>query len=283
MAEKSAVVNKIIPFSSVDGPGNRTAVFLQGCNYSCLYCHNPETIRLCTQCGRCIKACPSGALSWERERVYYNRELCTGCDTCLQVCENLSSPKTREMSVAEVTAAIQSNMPYIRGITISGGECTCQKEFVQELLTAVKELGLSCYLDSNGSLDFAKEPELLAVTDKVMLDVKAFDADEHKRITGADPEIVKRNLLFLAEQDKLYEVRTVIVPNLFDVWQTIREVSAILQHRDVRRDIRYKLITYRSMGVREPYRSCLVSPKQEYMQALKRWLLDNGWQDVVIL
>ena len=38
-----ARVNKIIPFSSVDGPGNRTAIFLQGCNINCLYCHNPET------------------------------------------------------------------------------------------------------------------------------------------------------------------------------------------------------------------------------------------------
>ena len=39
----TAPVNKIIPFSSVDGPGNRTAVFFQGCNWDCCYCHNPET------------------------------------------------------------------------------------------------------------------------------------------------------------------------------------------------------------------------------------------------
>ena len=38
-----ATVVKIIPFSSVDGPGNRTAIFLQGCNINCKYCHNPET------------------------------------------------------------------------------------------------------------------------------------------------------------------------------------------------------------------------------------------------
>ena len=33
----TAVVNKIIPFSCVDGPWNRTAVFLQGCNFDCKY------------------------------------------------------------------------------------------------------------------------------------------------------------------------------------------------------------------------------------------------------
>ena len=41
-------VNKIIPFSAVDGPGNRTAVFVQGCNFNCRYCHNPET-RSCAE------------------------------------------------------------------------------------------------------------------------------------------------------------------------------------------------------------------------------------------
>ncbi|WP_353894134.1 radical SAM protein [Proteinivorax hydrogeniformans] len=40
----SLYVNKIIDFSFVDGPGNRLAIFLQGCNLNCGYCHNPETI-----------------------------------------------------------------------------------------------------------------------------------------------------------------------------------------------------------------------------------------------
>lgn len=39
-------VARIIDFSAVDGPGNRLVVFLQGCNFNCLYCHNPETIPL---------------------------------------------------------------------------------------------------------------------------------------------------------------------------------------------------------------------------------------------
>ena len=54
------MVNRIIPFSSVDGPGNRTAVFLQGCNIDCKYCHNPETRHMCEECGVCVEQCPVG-------------------------------------------------------------------------------------------------------------------------------------------------------------------------------------------------------------------------------
>ena len=54
-----AIVNKIIHSSVVDGPGNRAAVFLQKCNFKCSYCHNPETIGQCVQCGACVEKCPA--------------------------------------------------------------------------------------------------------------------------------------------------------------------------------------------------------------------------------
>lgn len=279
---QKAVVNKIIPFSAVDGPGNRTGIFLQGCNFSCLYCHNPETINQCRQCGACVAACPAGALEVKNGQVVYHRERCVGCDTCLRVCRYHSSPRTERMSVAEVVEAVKQNMPFIRGITASGGECTCQMEFLYELLREVSKLGLSCYLDSNGSLDFAREPELLAVTDKVMLDVKAFDETEHIKITGCDNATVKKNLRFLAEADKLYEIRTVIVPGLFNSEETVRETARLALPYAEKYGIRYKLIQYRSMGVREPYKSQLVSPDAAYMEHLKELLLELGWRDVVI-
>ena len=100
-----AIVNRIIPFSSVDGPGNRTAIFLQGCNINCKYCHNPETRRLCINCGACVGQCPAGALSLgEDNRVIWDQGACVQCDTCIHVCPNDSSPKVREMTPEEVYA-----------------------------------------------------------------------------------------------------------------------------------------------------------------------------------
>ena len=89
-----APVNKIIPQSSVDGPGNRTAIFFQGCNFSCHYCHNPETIHLCQNCGTCVADCPVGALQKdEAGTVCWDPALCVGCDTCIKVCPTSPPPR----------------------------------------------------------------------------------------------------------------------------------------------------------------------------------------------
>ena len=60
--ELTAKINKIIKFSNVDGPGNRMAIFFQGCNFNCEYCHNPEKINICKNCYKCVDGCATSAL-----------------------------------------------------------------------------------------------------------------------------------------------------------------------------------------------------------------------------
>ena len=172
-----AVVNRIIPFSSVDGPGNRTAIFLQGCNIDCKYCHNPETRKLCVQCGTCVKQCLAGALSVGADgKVTFDPEKCVQCDTCIHVCPHDSSPRTCEMTPEEVYARVKKQIPFIRGISVSGGECMLWPEFLTELFRLAKQDGLGTLIDSNGMIPFEDYPELMEVSDGVMLDIKAFEA-----------------------------------------------------------------------------------------------------------
>ena len=185
-----ATVNKIIPFSAVDGPGNRTAVFLQGCNFDCKYCHNPETIHPCIHCGACVPYCEPGALALVEGRVTYDMTKCVLCDECFHHCPHGSSPRTRSMTANQVMDEVKKNIPFIRGITVSGGECTLWRDFLVELLGLAKEAGLHTLLDSNGTYDFSADSELMAVTDGVMLDVKGWTAQDHRKVTGADNGMV---------------------------------------------------------------------------------------------
>ncbi|KSV57824.1 radical SAM protein [Acetivibrio ethanolgignens] len=235
-----AVVNKIIPFSAVDGPGNRTAIFLQGCNFNCQYCHNPETI-------------------------------------------GKKNPYTKLMTPEEVMAEVKKNIPFVRGITVSGGECTLQADFLKELFTLAKEKGLTTLADSNGSYAFDKDPELLSVMDGAMIDIKAFFLEDHKRITGQGNEVVLRQSRFLAEQGKLFEIRTVISPELFDAKETVNQICRFFEEYNKKKSIRYKLIAFRPMGVRKAYVKGLTVPEEALMNELKSIARSYGFTDIIII
>lgn len=198
------LVRRIISQSVVDGPGNRVAVFLQGCNIRCAYCHNPET-------------------------------------------QALHDDEASEMSVDEVMAEIRKGIPFIRGITVSGGECMLQTEALTMLFRAAKSEGLSCLIDSNGTIEFSRFPELMANTDGVMLDVKAWNEGVYRSLTGGSNEIVKRNLVWLADNGKLEEVRVVCLEGYVDVEDVIRGVASMLGNRTSATHL--KLISFRNHGV----------------------------------
>lgn len=303
MVPPEAVINKIIPLSVVDGPGCRTSVFVQGCNIACAYCHNPETQQLCSGCGLCVSQCPVGALSIQeksgaapkenkQDRVIWDESLCVQCDTCIRVCPSHASPKVRRMSAEDVWKEIEKNMPFIQGITVSGGECTLYPEFLTELFRRAGKAGLTCFLDSNGCVDLSQYPRLMQVTDQVMLDVKAWDHDVFGRLTGGDVSIVKKNLKYLAEHGKLFEVRLVCldsehegenrqerVPEV-DMEAVIAGVSR--EAAPYLKEFRLKLITFRQYGVTGSLKDA-ISPSRERMEELKRLAVRYGFQDIQVV
>lgn len=250
---RKAPVNKIILFSNVDGPGNRTSVFFQGCNFRCRFCHNPETMRLCSHCGTCVSACPAGALSLSSGEVVWDPAACRQCDTCLRVCPGSASPRIRWMTAEEIVREIRRAFPYIEGITVSGGECTLQAEFLLELFPLVRAEGKTCLLDSNGSYDFGADPRLLECCDGVMLDVKAVEPEWSRFLLGVSPDMVLMNLDFLLDAGKLQEVRTVILPGRDrENEETVRYTAARIGNA-----CDYRIIRYRPFGVREDQQEVL--------------------------
>lgn len=262
-----ATVNRIIDSSFVDGPGNRTAVFFQGCNYRCAYCHNPETMQMCNHCSTCVSVCPKGALSVQNGFVKWDEHRCIGCDACLKACVRNSSPRVRLYTVEELLARIKINMPFINGITVSGGECSLQAAFLLPLFQAVQALGLSTLIDTNGSYSFQQNQALLAACTGVMMDIKSLQPEEYLALTGKQMPPLLEEAAFLARRGKLTEVRTVCSPD-YDCLQTVTKTAAVLAPLQRFGDVHYRLIAYRPYGVREPYRSGITVPDKPYLQML---------------
>lgn len=250
MNNRCALVSKIIPFSCVDGPGSRLALFLQGCNLNCKNCHNPWTIGRCNHCAHCVPACPHGALSLANGNVNWEAAACQQCDTCLRLCPQQSTPMALTLSLDAVLAQIQKAAIFIEGITVSGGEATTQLPFLIALFTALKTSKTLSHLtrlvDSNGMLSETGWQKLMPLCDGTMIDLKAWDSGLHRFLTGRDNAQVKASLRLLAEQQKLTELRLLVIPEHCDYLQHIDALAAFIQTLG---DIPVRLNAFHAHGV----------------------------------
>ncbi len=251
-----ATVSKVLTYSCVDGPGNRLVLFLQGCNFSCPGCHNPHTIGICNDCGDCIPACPQQALSLVDGKIAFDPTACDQCDLCLRACPISANPMVQHLSVSDVLALLHANRVFLTGITVSGGEATLQVKFVIALFTAIKAdptlAALTCFVDTNGHLGAETWARLLPVTDGVMLDIKALDADRHHRLSGRGNEKSLASAQIVQAAGKLHELRFLMVPGETDRPDEIDALIALA--RELGRPLRIKLNAFQHHGVQGPAR-----------------------------
>lgn len=258
---KSGLVTDIQRFSLNDGPGIRTTVFLKGCNMKCSWCHNPETIshkkelmfykNKCIGCGRCFNTCPSGVHSVVDGVHVIDREKCTLCGKCVELCyaEALvfsASEKTSDEVMFEV---LQDKIYYDEsngGVTLSGGEVTCQKDFALEIIEKCKQNGIKTAIETNLLLPFEQIKDLLAAVDLVMFDIKIFDSDEHKKHTLVDNKQILENVKKLDELGVPFIVRTPLIP---DVTDSIENLSAIAEYiSETKNLLYYEILNFNPLG-----------------------------------
>ncbi|MBY5991749.1 YjjW family glycine radical enzyme activase [Ferrimonas balearica] len=253
----TAPVNRLLPFSCVDGPGSRMVVFFQGCNMDCPGCHNPQTIGHCNHCLECLPHCPHGGISDAsrngKRRLAQNTERCQRCDHCLPHCSRGASPYARRHSVAELVKPIAEQALLLDGVTVSGGEATLHHKFIAALFAELAHhddtAHLSRLIDSNGLLEARHWPALLAQCDGVMLDIKAMDSTLHKSLTGRDNARVLHSAQLLAEADKLTELRFLVIGGQNDHVEELDALARFITALPGQRPL--KLNGYRHHGVRE--------------------------------
>jgi pyruvate formate lyase activating enzyme len=161
--------------STVDGPGVRAVAWTTGCQFRCLYCHNPDTWNM----GNGIPVTIARA--------------------------------TEELSKYSRALKIMSG-----GFTLSGGEPLMQHLFAVKLFAAAQAMRIHTALDTNGSLGDRLTDADLEKIDLVLLDIKAWDAERHRRLTGMETGPTIDFARRLAARRRPVWLRFVLVPGLTD-------------------------------------------------------------------
>lgn len=111
------------------------------------------------------------------------------------------------------------------GITVSGGEPLMQLRFVIKLLTAAKKMGIHTAIETNGHFGDRLTDEDLGKIDLVLLGIKTWDPERHRRLTGMDPGPTRKLAQRLAAQKRPIWVRFVLVPGLTDDREDIAKIA----------------------------------------------------------
>jgi pyruvate formate lyase activating enzyme len=183
----------VVPFSWVDGPGNRFVVFAQGCPFDCLACHNPETIS------------PRGAGT-----------------TDSSVDELLERIRTVEPYLNGVTVSGGEATAQWRFV----------RDLFTAIRHDPQLSRLTTYVDTNGHALPRVWDELLPVTDGFMVDLKALDPDVHRRLTGRSNDLVLDAIRYLHGHGRLAELRLLLVPGFNDSEDQLARTAAWLADLD---------------------------------------------------
>lgn len=132
-------------------------------------------------------------------------------------------------------------------ITFSGGEPTLQAEALIPLFKELKANGIHICLDSNGGIWNEKVEELFSLTDLVLLDIKQFNPERHRTLTGRSNEQTLRTAAWLEEHEHPFWLRYVLVPGYSDSEEDTRLLGESLgKYQQIQR---VEILPYHRLGV----------------------------------
>lgn len=215
-------------YSTHEGPGIRTVVFLKGCSLGCRWCQNPESrarsedllydSRLCLAgCELCQQAAPAvitrtlDGLIIHRQNVNDShiaalRDCCP--TTALTVCGE-------EKSVEEIMATVLRDKPFYDrsggGVTLSGGEPFMNPTLAQALFEASHQAGIHTAVETCLHVPWKYIEPALPFVDLFLADLKHVDEAVFLQWTDGSARRVLDNLQRLAQAGKKMIIRVPLI------------------------------------------------------------------------
>lgn len=115
------------------------AIFLQGCMFKCLYCHNPDTIPM----------------------------------------ENEEAKRMNEEQILDLAERNRPYFANGGGITFSGGEPLLQAAALLPIVKRLKSEGYHICIDTNGFVRTPEALEVIALSDLILPDLKQINPKKH--------------------------------------------------------------------------------------------------------
>ncbi|MBR1931010.1 MAG: pyruvate formate lyase-activating protein [Lachnospiraceae bacterium] len=240
-------IHSLESFGTVDGPGVRFVVFVQGCPMRCAYCHNPDTWDMT---GGTLMEPAYIIEQYERNIGFYKDGgiTVTGGEPLMQV----------DFLLDLFTLAKQKNIH-----------------------TCIDSSGIAFNPDNEALM--AKLDRLMELTDLVMLDIKHIDPEKHKALTAQPNTNILKFAAYLNEKNVDMWIRHVIVPGITDddeylfqlgyfigQFHNLRALDALPYHTMGESKYEKLGIEYKLKGVPAMDKSILLEKKQKILEGIKK-------------
>ena len=216
-------------FGTVDGPGIRFVVFMQGCPLRCLYCHNPDT--------------------WDKEK---GKET-TADELLTEYNKNREFYKRGGITVTGGEPLLQ--LDFVTELF--------RKSKEQGIHTCLDTSGI--VFNKNSAEQVSRFDELIKHTDLVMLDIKHIDPEKHKTLTGSQNSNVLDFAEYLSENNIPLWIRHVVVKGHTDDKDDLKRLGRYLAHLKTLKAL--DVLPYHTMGVNK-YKELGMSYPLEGVEAL---------------